>query len=96
MTRLTFQEQINHDKALQVSKVFKTSELELIALLKHADELGYFKKLGFGSLYEYAHLGLGLSEAVYRAMSNSGFLERGFSAYSLQLRSLCSQKGTIS
>lgn len=53
-----------HQKALAIVSRYKKSEFELIEILEQVDRHKIFYQLGFGSLFEYAVKGLGLSEAV--------------------------------
>jgi anti-sigma28 factor (negative regulator of flagellin synthesis) len=64
MQKLNSIEQLAFDEALINAKKFKASEILVINSLQRADELGYFKKLGYSSLSDFAQRALKLSPDV--------------------------------
>ncbi len=52
-----------HERAIQLSFEFRRLEGELILILGEIDQLKFFKRLGYASLFTYAVDALGLSEA---------------------------------
>src|SRR5262245_27236240 len=53
-----------HEKAVEVVKRYKRSEIELIEVLEEVERLMVHHALGFSSLYRYTTDGLGLSPEV--------------------------------
>jgi hypothetical protein len=53
-----------HEKALQVARRYKQSEVELIEIIQQADQHRVHYTLGYSSLFIYVTCGLGLSEEV--------------------------------
>jgi hypothetical protein len=47
-----------HERALELAKVYKKTEIELIDILQKIDHEKLFRKLGYTSLFDYCHLGL--------------------------------------
>ncbi len=52
-----------HERAIGLSREFRRLEGELILILGEIDQLKFFKRLGYASLFAYAVGALGLSEA---------------------------------
>src|SRR6185369_7304460 len=58
----TIQREI-HEKALAISHQFKKTEIDLIEILQEVRRANVFLAMGFGSVFEYATVSLGLSPA---------------------------------
>lgn len=52
-----------HERALELVRNFQRDESELISILQQVEQGKGFKRLGFTSLYQYATVGLKLSES---------------------------------
>src|SRR5476651_882962 len=57
-----------HLLALEKAKTFRQSQSELIDILLRVEDAGVHLKMGYTSMFNYAHLALHLSEAQAYAM----------------------------